>query len=188
MDKELQASGRCLLAHYLYTPLLYLRRLRYLQLKSASKGFWMFLEVLSSCIRGTKTLNKLKNTRKTQFFHLKKSFVLLFFVILQPDNGMVAKPLIRILRIHVDVSCISKRWFGVFFARPFFWVRLVKSQSESVKPVPRIFLFTLTWDAFRWRCVFFAMLFSSRFLNKIKCLAIGKCFENYIYGGTGQGW
>ena len=66
--------------------------------------------------------------------------------------------------------------------------RLVKSQSESVKPVPRIFLFTLTWDAFRWRCVFFAMLFSSRFLNKIKCLAIGKCFENYIYGGTGQGW
>lgn len=114
MDKELQASGRCILAHYLYTPLLYLRRLRYLQLKSVSKGFWMFLEVLSSCIRGTKTLNKLKITRKTQFFHLKKSFVLLFFVILQSDNGMVAKPLIRILRIHVDVSCISKRWFGVF--------------------------------------------------------------------------
>ena len=138
--------------------------------------------------KGLKTLNKLKNTRKTQFFHLKKSFVLLFFVILQSDNGMVAKPLIRILRIHVDVSCISKRWFGVFFARPFFWVRLVKSQSESVKPVPHIFLSTLTWDAFRWRCVFFAMLFSSRFLNKIKCLAIGKCFENYIYGGTGQGW
>lgn len=138
--------------------------------------------------KGLKTLNKLKNTRKTQFFHLKKSFVLLFFVILQSNNGMVAKPLIRILRIHADVSCISKRWFGVFFARSFFWVRLVKSQSESVKPVPRIFLFTLTWDAFRWRCVFFAMLFSSRFLNKIKCLAIGKCFENYIYGGTGQGW
>lgn len=79
MDKELQASGRCILAHYLYTPLLYLRRLRYLQLKSVSKGFWMFLEVLSSCIRGVKALNKLKNTRKTQFFHLKKSFVLLFF-------------------------------------------------------------------------------------------------------------
>lgn len=111
MDKELKSICRCILAHYLYTPLLHLRRLSYLQLKSASKGFWMFLEVLSSCIRGVKTLNKLKNTRKTQIFHLKKSFVLLFFVILQSDNGMVAKPLIRISRIHIDVSCISKRWF-----------------------------------------------------------------------------
>lgn len=42
-------------------------------------------------------------------------------------------------------------------------------------------------------CISLAMcvlcyVFSCRFLNKIKCLAIGKCFENYIYGGTGQGW
>ena len=75
---------------------------------SLSNCFWRYLVV----VLGGKTLNKLKNTRKTQFSHLKKSFVLLFFVILQSDNGMVAKPLIRILRIHVDVSCISKRWFA----------------------------------------------------------------------------
>ena len=30
MDKELQAFGRCILAHYLYTPLLYLRKVEVL--------------------------------------------------------------------------------------------------------------------------------------------------------------
>lgn len=52
MDKELQASGRCILAHYLYTPLLYLRRLRYLQLKSASKGFGCFWSYLVVVLEG----------------------------------------------------------------------------------------------------------------------------------------
>lgn len=30
MDKDLQASGRCILAHYLYTPLLYLQKVEVL--------------------------------------------------------------------------------------------------------------------------------------------------------------
>lgn len=30
MDKELKASDRCILAHYLYTPLLYLRKVEVL--------------------------------------------------------------------------------------------------------------------------------------------------------------
>ena len=88
--------------------------------------------------KGLKTLNKLKKTRKTQFFHLKKSFVLLFFVFLLSDNGMVAKPLIRILRIHADVRCISKRWFGVFSLGLCFgcerelWFEEARAMFESV--------------------------------------------------------
>lgn len=49
---RIKSICRCILAHYLYTPLLYLRRLRYLQLQSASKGFWMFLRYLVVVLGG----------------------------------------------------------------------------------------------------------------------------------------
>lgn len=52
MDKELKASAGAFLRTIYILHFSICERLRYLQLKSASKGFWMFLEVLSSCIRG----------------------------------------------------------------------------------------------------------------------------------------
>lgn len=56
MDKELQTSAGASLHTIYKLHFSICGRLRYLQLQSVSKGFWMYLVV----VLGGKTLNKLK--------------------------------------------------------------------------------------------------------------------------------